>query len=296
MEALHVYLFAVPAFTIAMLVENLVGAGTRGLRGGYERRDTRASLGMGAVSLLWSAGADVLIVMSAGWLLRFAPWRVPEDTWWGWALAFVAVDLCFYAMHRAHHEVRFMWASHVNHHSSQRYNLSTALRQSWTEHYSSIPFFAVLGLVGFSPKLVTISFAFNLLFQFVVHTERVRTLGPLEWLFNTPSHHRVHHGANVRYLDRNYAGVFIVWDRLFGSFEPEVEPVEYGLVKNIESYNLLFIAFHEWIAMFRAVRRARSIRQAWHAIFGRPGWSGDGSTLTAPQMRARLPVEAPPTG
>ncbi len=288
MEPLDVYLFAVPAFTLAMLVEGFVGAGTAGLKGGYEARDTKASLGMGAVSLAWSAGADALIVLGAGSLVQLAPWRVPEDTWWGWALAFVAVDLCFYVIHRAHHEVRLFWCAHVNHHSSQRYNLSTALRQSWTEHYTSIPFFMVLALLGFSPLLITVSFAFNLLYQFAVHTERVRSLGPLEWVMNTPSHHRVHHGANVRYLDRNYAGVFIVWDRLFGTFEPEREPVTYGLVKNIDSYNLLYIAFHEWAAMVQAVRRAGSLREAWHAVFGRPGWSADGSSQTAPEMQAAL--------
>ncbi|MCA9544110.1 MAG: sterol desaturase family protein [Myxococcales bacterium] len=276
-----------------MLIEGLVAGGTRGLRGGYERRDTQASLGMGVISMLWTAGADALIVLATGALVQLAPWRVPEDTWWGWALAFVAVDLCFYWIHRFHHEVRFMWAGHVNHHSSQHYNLSTALRQSWTEHYTSIPFFMVLGLLGFSPLLITVSFAFNLLYQFIVHTERVRTLGPLEWVLNSPSHHRVHHGSNPRYLDRNYAGVFIVWDRLFGTFEPETEPVRYGLVKDIESFNLLHIAFHEWAAMFRAVRGAGSARERWHAVFGRPGWHPQGATLTAPELRAQALAQGP---
>ncbi len=285
MNAQTVYLYAVPAFTLAMLLEGLIGAGTRGLRGGYERRDTLTSLGMGLISTVWTAGADLIVIAAGAWLLPFAPWRVPEDTWWGWALAFVAVDLAFYWLHRFHHEVRFMWASHVNHHSSQRYNLSTALRQSWTEHYTALPFFLALALLGFSPLLITVCYAFNLLYQFGVHTERVRTLGPLEWVMNTPSHHRVHHGSNPRYLDRNYAGVFIVWDRLFGTYEPEVEPVRYGLVKDIHSHNLLVVAFHEWAAMFRAVAAAEGPRAVWHAIFGRPGWSPDGSTLTGPQLR-----------
>jgi sterol desaturase/sphingolipid hydroxylase (fatty acid hydroxylase superfamily) len=291
MEALDVYLWAIPAFTIAMVVEMAVSAG-KALRGGYERKDTAASLTMGAVSLVWSAGADALLVLGAAAVAPYALFHIPDDAWWAWVLAVFAVDLTFYWIHRCHHEVRFMWAAHVNHHSSQHYNLSTALRQSWTEPYTSLPFFMVLALLGFSPWLITVTFAFNLLYQFVVHTELVRSVGPLEWVMNTPSHHRVHHGSNALYLDRNYAGMFIIWDRVFGTFEPEREPVVYGLVKNIDSYNPLYIAFHEWGAIVRDVARARGVREAWMRFAGRPGWSPDGSTLTGPEIRAAA-LESP---
>jgi sterol desaturase/sphingolipid hydroxylase (fatty acid hydroxylase superfamily) len=158
------------------------------------------------------------------------------------------------------------------HHSSQRYNLGTALRQTWTGFFMSFIFWLWLPLVGFPPIMVMTMQAVSLLYQFWVHTELVRRLGPLEWVMNTPSHHRVHHGSNQRYLDRNHAGVLIIWDRLFGTFEPEGEKVIYGLTKNINSYNPLRIAFHEWIDIWNDVRRAETWRLKLRYIFGRPGW------------------------
>jgi sterol desaturase/sphingolipid hydroxylase (fatty acid hydroxylase superfamily) len=130
--------------------------------------------------------------------------------------------------------------------------------------------------------------AISLVYQFWIHTELIGKLGPVEWIMNTPSHHRVHHGSNTEYLDRNYAGIFIVWDRWFGSFEPERTPVDYGLTKNINTFNPLRIAFHDWAAMFRSVANAGTWREALGFVFRRPGWSPDGSTLTARQMQQRL--------
>jgi sterol desaturase/sphingolipid hydroxylase (fatty acid hydroxylase superfamily) len=160
----------------------------------------------------------------------------------------------------------------VVHHSSQRYNLGTALRQTWTGFFMSFIFWLWLPLVGFPPIMVMTMQAVSLLYQFWVHTELVRRLGPLEWVMNTPSHHRVHHGSNQRYLDRNHAGVLIIWDRLFGTFEREGEKVIYGLTKNINSYNPLRIAFHEWIDIWNDVRKADTWRLKLRYVFGRPGW------------------------
>jgi sterol desaturase/sphingolipid hydroxylase (fatty acid hydroxylase superfamily) len=181
--------------------------------------------------------------------------------------------------------VRLFWAAHVNHHSSRHYNLSTALRQSWMTPLTGIVFYCPLPLLGFEPAMVATAVAINTVYQFWIHTEAIDRLGPLEWIINTPSHHRVHHGRNVEYLDRNYAGMFIIWDRMFGSFEPESAAVDYGLTKNIETFNPITIAFHEYVDMFRDAARADSMTNALQHMMRPPGWSPDGSTLTAAQMQ-----------
>jgi sterol desaturase/sphingolipid hydroxylase (fatty acid hydroxylase superfamily) len=201
-------------------------------------------------------------------------------------LLFFAEDLCYYAFHRVSHESRFFWAAHVNHHSSTHYNLSTALRQSWTTPLTTLPFWLPLPLLGFAPWMIITEQAISLLYQYWLHTEAIGTMGPFEKLFNTPSHHRVHHGRNAEYLDRNHAGILIIWDKLFGTFVPERAPVEYGLTKNLESFNPLVIAFHEWRQIAVDVAGARSLGDAWRYVFGPPGWSPDGSRQTSEQMRA----------
>ena len=202
---------------------------------------------------------------------------------WAFAAALLAVDFAYYWFHRLHHEVRVLWASHVPHHSSQHYNLSTALRQSWTP-FTGLPFYLPLALL-FSPAQIATAYGINLLYQFWIHTELIDRLGPLEWVFNTPSHHRVHHGANVQYLDRNYAGILIVWDRWFGSFEPEAERVRYGLTKNITSFNPVYAAFHEFVAVFRDALTAPSLRDAIGYLLQPPGWKPQGAGATATDLK-----------
>jgi sterol desaturase/sphingolipid hydroxylase (fatty acid hydroxylase superfamily) len=189
-----------------------------------------------------------------------------------WVALMLVWDFAFYWMHRAEHEVRLLWASHVTHHSSEHYNLSTALRQTWTpypEHLFLLP----LAWLGFEPTMVIATFGLNLVYQFWIHTEAIDRLPRwFEAVLNTPSHHRVHHGSNPRYLDRNYGGVLIVWDRLFGTFEPETEPVVYGLTKNIHSFRPLTIAFHEHRAILDDVRHADGLgTKVGHVLRG-PGW------------------------
>lgn len=264
----------VPVFLLlvaieAIVAQRLVRAG-RELRG-YEKRDTWASLAVGLVS-----------VVLVG-LIQLALYRLAEALWphrlvdlgsgvVGLVAALVLVDLSYYWLHRAEHRCRLLWAAHVNHHSSEHYNLSTALRQPWTP-FALIVFMAPLALVGVSPELILIAYGINLIYQFWIHTELVPKLGPLELVLNTPSHHRVHHGSNQQYLDRNYAGILIIWDRLFGTFEPEVEPVTYGLTKNIHTFNIGRIAFHEYAAIGRDVRGAGRVRDKLGYIVGPPGWT-----------------------
>ena len=203
-------------------------------------------------------------------------------------VAFLLEDLTYYWFHRLSHERRFWWAAHVNHHSSQHYNLSTALRQTWTGGVAGTwALWLPLAFLGFPPAMIAIQKGISLVYQFWIHTEAIGKMPRwFEAVFNTPSHHRVHHARNPRYLDRNYAGVLIVWDKLFGTFQPELdeEPCRYGIVKNLGDFNILRVAFHEWAGMLGDV--ARHPRHALGYLFGPPGWSHDASRQTSCDLRA----------
>ncbi|QYE36228.1 sterol desaturase family protein [Polymorphobacter sp. PAMC 29334] len=286
---------ATPAFIVLVLIEML--AIRFGARGDYDWRDTFTSLTMGLGSTMAAVvfGATIVATYTAAshWHLFAIP-----VTWWAGVLCFVLDDLLYYAFHRSAHRVRWFWASHVIHHSSQHYNLTTALRQTWTGFLSlSFAFRLPLLLIGFDVRLVLFVAAINLIYQFWVHTESVRRLPfGLEYVLNSPSHHRVHHGSNPRYLDRNYAGVFIVWDRMFGTFEAEHddEPVRYGLVHNIATFNPLRTATHEWIAIARDLRAAKTWRGRWMTVAGPPGWTETGEGSTADTIRAAWEARSAP--
>ncbi len=280
---------AVPGFIALMLAEMV--AIRLGAHGDYDWRDTATSLALGFGSTIAGALVGVAVFAVDGALYSHRLFDVPE-TWWTVAIAFVLYDFAYYWFHRTAHTVRWFWAGHIVHHSSQHYNLSTALRQTWTGFIAlSLIFYLPLFWLGFPPAMIAFVGGANLVYQFWIHTEVVQRLPlGLEWVLNTPSHHRVHHGTNPRYLDRNYAGVFIVWDRMFGTFEPEdaAEPVRYGLVHNLATFNPVRAAFGEWVSIFRDLRAARSWRARWAAVAGPPGWSsGD----TAQAIRSRWEVE-----
>lgn len=207
---------------------------------------------------------------------------VPLNTTWGVALLFLSEEFAYYWAHRAGHEVRWVWASHVVHHTPEHIHLASAFRLGLTELLSGNWLFRMpLYLLGLNPIAVGAVMAVNLSYQFFLHTDLIGRLGPLEWVFNTPSHHRVHHASNQQYLDRNYGGILIVFDRLFGTFareEPGVRIV-YGLVHPIGSLNPIRIAFHEWIAIARDVWRARSWQERLRLAFGRPSGSAPPSAL-----------------
>jgi len=188
--------------------------------------------------------------------------------------AVLAWDFIYYWNHRAMHESRFMWAIHVVHHSSERYNLSTALRQPVADAFGIFLPYSALALLGFEPSLVNTARGVNLLYQFWIHTETIDKIGRLESVLNTPSHHRVHHGSNGLYLDRNHGSILIIWDKLFGTFEPEGERVVYGLTKNINTFNPLKIAGHEYAEMFRDIARSRTWRDRLSFVVRGPGWAG----------------------
>jgi sterol desaturase/sphingolipid hydroxylase (fatty acid hydroxylase superfamily) len=239
---------------------------------GYDRTDSRTSITMGFGSVFTGVAWQLVFLLMATALYHLTPLRIPSHAWWGWALLVVCEDLSYYAYHRAGHEIRVLWASHVVHHSSQHYNLSTALRQTWVP-LTQFPFWLWLPLLGFQPWMVLVEQSVSLIYQFWIHTERVDRMPRwFELVLNTPSHHRVHHGSQPQYLDKNYAGIFIVWDRLFGTFEPEGDRVRYGLTKNIDTHNPLRVAFGEYAALFGDVKRATRFRdKVGHLVHG-PAW------------------------
>ncbi|HEX5657383.1 MAG TPA: sterol desaturase family protein [Polyangiales bacterium] len=280
-------LWAIPVFALSIALEAW-HSHKRGLHS-FETRDTWASIAMGfgsvAAGLPFKLGFVWVLAKLYEHRLFTIPWSVG-----GYLALLFAEDLAYYWSHRTNHEVRMFWAAHVSHHSSQKYNLATAVRQSWTQPYLMWIFWLPLPLLGFSPEMILLQQGISLLYQFWIHTETVGKLGFFEWFMNTPSHHRVHHAVNVRYLDANHAGIFILWDRLFGTFveEREDEPCVYGITKNIDSYNPVRIAFHEWRAMFHDVWSAPTWSAKLKYMFAPPGYSHDGSRQTARQMQARL--------
>lgn len=263
--------WAVPGFILLLILEAIAAAIMR--RDLYEIKDTAASLTMGICNLVIGLFSKAVQFSVLVFLYKFAIFQIGY-AWWAWMLAFFADEFSYYWFHRTSHRVRLFWASHVIHHSSQRYNLSTALRQTWTGGFMSFIFWLWMPIVGFPPVMVLTLNAVSLLYQFWIHTELVRTMGPLERVMNTPSHHRVHHGANAKYIDRNHGGTLIIFDRLFGTFEREdpADPPRFGLTKNLNSFNPLRIAFQEWIAIARDVWLARGWKNKLRAVFGNPSW------------------------
>ncbi|MCX7892446.1 MAG: sterol desaturase family protein [Burkholderiales bacterium] len=213
---------------------------------------------------------------------------VPLDTGWGLAILVLGQELCYYWLHRASHEVRWFWASHQVHHSPNELNLAAAFRVGWTGRASGVLiFYLPLAFLGFDPVAIYVVHTLNLLYQFWLHADWIPKLGPLEWVLNTPAHHRVHHAANPEYLDANYGGILIVWDRLFGTFVAERPGVamRFGQVKPVTTYNLLAIEFGEWTAMLRDLTRADGWRERLARIFAHPAWRPDGQGLTAANLR-----------
>jgi sterol desaturase/sphingolipid hydroxylase (fatty acid hydroxylase superfamily) len=249
---------------------------------------TAAILSLGLTNVIINAGTKLLSIPFFAWLYTHRIANLGDAGVWAWLALLFLEDHSYYWFHRIHHEVRILWACHVNHHSSERYNFSTALRRPLLTPFTGPIFWAPLALLGYPPWMILTAQAWSLLYQFWLHTEAIDRIGPLEWILNTPSHHRVHHGKNVRYLDRNHGGIFIVWDRLFGTFEVESEPVIYGLTKDIKTFNLLQIGFHEVAAIARDVRRAPGLRAKLGYLFAPPGWSHDGSTQTARELQKHL--------
>lgn len=241
---------------------------------GYDGAGAAASFGVAAGNVLMrplnalAIGAVFLAIYTA------TPLRLPMEDWRVWVVGFFAVEFAYYWHHRWSHLVRWMWCTHAVHHSAQEMTFPAAIRLGWTGAASGgWLVFAPLVALGFPPPMIATLLAANLAFQFFLHTEAVGKLGPLEWVFNTPAHHRVHHACNGDYLDKNFGGVLIIFDRMFGTFAQERAdaPLRYGLTTGFNSANPVWIALHEWAAMAKDAQRARTLHELWSALFGRPG-------------------------
>lgn len=282
---------AIPFFVLFLVLEILSFRHTHDDEDliGYETKDTATSLTMGATSVVVGAVWGLVAILVYAGVYTVSPWHLPTDQWWTYALLFLADDLAFYWYHRVGHEVRVFWAAHVVHHSSQHFNLSTALRQPIVP-MTALPFWLPCALF-FPPWMIFGMQSVSLIYQFGLHTERIGRLPrPIEFLFNTPSHHRVHHGAQQQYLDRNYGGILIVWDRLFGTFEPEGERVRYGLTTNLETHHPVTVATHEWRDIARDLRRARTWRERLGYLLNGPGWTpGEEGRGLAGQTGSHVP-------
>ncbi len=257
--------FAIPFFLVTLLGEAFLRH-RRGLS--FDRRDAATSVGLGLGNLLINLairGAQ-LALSTVLYEHRVIDLGTGALVWFALLLA---DDFVFYWAHRIAHECRFFWATHEAHHSSEQFTLATALRQPWT-HLPALVFWLPLPLLGFRPEMILVAHTISLLYQYWIHTELVGRLGALEWVLNTPSHHRVHHGSNARYLDKNHGGILIVWDRLFGTFQEEDEAVVYGLTKPLERRDILTVAFHEWIAIARDLARGGGLRRSLRFVFGHP--------------------------
>lgn len=284
--------YAIPGFILLLLLEIFLNKRGKG----YGAKDTAVSLAMGIGSQLAGLLTLIPIAAIAQFMHDFALFDIGY-VWWVWPICFVLDDLAYYLFHRSAHRIRWFWASHVNHHSSEYYNLSTALRQTWTGFFAlSFVFRLPLLLIGFPVEMVFFCGALNLIYQFWFHTEAIDKMPAwFEYLFNTPSHHRVHHAANARYLDANYAGVLMIWDRMFGSFvaEDKDDPPQYGLVNNLGNFNLLRVSFHEWLAIAQDIWRA-PWRHKLSYMFREPGWSHDGSRQTSKMIKISRMESKPP--
>ncbi|MEM7301049.1 MAG: sterol desaturase family protein [Pseudomonadota bacterium] len=268
--------WAIPGFIVLILAELAAQRWFRAT-GEFETRDTATSLFMGVGNVVSGLlfGFVAYGVLSWCWQFRLFDWGVGV---WAALICFIIDDLRYYVYHRIAHRCRWVWAEHIIHHSSQHYNLSTALRQSWTGTFTGMFVLRIpLVLIGFHPALIVFVGGINLLYQFWIHTETIGRMPKwFEAVMNTPSHHRVHHATNPRYLDANYAGTLIIWDRMFGTFVPELDEdmPRYGIVKNIGTFNPFRVAFHEWIDMFRdASQPGLTLRQRFLYLVSPPGWN-----------------------
>jgi len=276
---------ALPAFLVAIAAEALFS--WRAQKQWYQPKDTALSLGL----LVLSSLVDLLPKAAALWLFvllySVSPFQgVMQGQWWAWVLLFFLDDFTYYWFHRANHEIRLLWAGHEAHHSATLMNFGTALRQGVGERVHKYVFWLPLPLLGFDPAMIFIMIGLNLFYQFWVHTESVHTLPRwVEAIFNTPSHHRVHHASNTQYLDCNHGGILIIWDRIFGTFAPyqAQEPIRYGLTHNLSGFNPLHYATHGYRSLWHDLKRSPDWRTRIRFLILAPGWNFDG-----PDQRARV--------
>ncbi len=280
LTTVDVYTVGVPVITGLITLEALFSAYKK--FNYYRLLDTGGTLGLLFGNIIVSLLSQGLIISLYFYLYQFSVVKINNSlpSWAVWLLTFVAIDFVFYWYHRASHRVRILWAVHMNHHSSVEMNFSVAFRQAWFGPLSKVPFFLVLPLIGFDPSITAVAGVCSTLWGVVGHTQVIGRLGWLDSIFNTPSTHRVHHGTNPEYIDRNYGNLLIIWDRIFGTYAREKAPVRFGLVNNIDTNNPIKITFHTWAAMYKDISKAHLLTHKLAYIFGPPDWKPELSDAT----------------
>ena len=281
-------MLALPFFFGALLIEWLwAKQQTAHL---YDQADFKTSMGIMALTVVVDVVPKALGIALMFLAYELSPFKgMINATWFWWVVLFFLDDLTYYLFHRANHEVRLMWAGHVSHHNSTYYNLGTALRQGVGERVLKYLFWCPLALIGFHPVMIVTMLSCSLIYQYWLHTQAFYKLPRwFEFIFNTPSHHRVHHGANVRYLDRNHAATLIIWDRMFGTFEPEVDEAVYGITKPLNSFNPFWANIHYFVEMWQRMGKLKSFGEKLWIWWAPPEWLGEGEVAAprAPQRRA----------
>ena len=266
----QIYAVAIPIVLGMILLEAIISSwGNKSL---YNQGDTLCTLGLlsGNIFMVYAVKGISLGINFYMYQFRLIDLSEIIPVWAMWVVTFILIDLVFYIYHRMSHRVRFLWAIHMSHHSSEKMNFAVSFRQAWLGPVSKIPFFMTLPLMGLDPTIIAIAGVVSTLWGIVGHTQIINKLGPIEWIFNTPSHHRVHHGSNEQYIDKNYGNLFIIWDRFFGTFEPEKEKVKYGLVNNVDTFNPIKITIMGWTSILRDMKNSQTFRQALYLFFGPP--------------------------
>ena len=282
MELPPIIIYAAPVMVALVLIEYFIRV--RKLQRSYDAKDGFAAALVGIGNLISSALFKAILFGIILFFYNMVPWYIPH-TWWAYILCLVSIDFLRYWAHRVAHEQRFWWATHVTHHSSEQYNFTVSFRLSWVQHVK-IVFFIPIALMGFDPFVFFICNQIEVLYQFWIHTELIKKLPrPIEYIFTTPSHHRVHHATNDLYLNKNYGSTFIIWDRMFGTFQPEEEQPSYGILKPVNSYNPVYLVFHEWMDIFKDMSKYRSLRSWWRILFGNPNDTLDKSVYETKQDR-----------
>ena len=238
----------------------------------YRFNDSISNLSQGIGSQL--TGLLMKTALFFGYKYIFENWRIFEfpNNIWVWIILFIAVDFCYYWFHRMSHQINALWAAHIVHHQSEEYNLTVALRQSWFQSWFSWVFYLPLAFLGFEPLMFLTLSSFNTLYQFWIHTRGIKNMGFLEHILNTPSHHRVHHGSNPKYIDKNHAGTLIIWDKLFGTFQKEEEEVYYGITSPLASWNPVWANFHYWVELLNTAKKADNFADKIKVFIKSPGW------------------------
>ena len=266
----EVYAIGVPIVLTMIFIEILISNFRN--QNFYKSGDTLCTIGLLSGNIIVAFAIKGMVLAFHIYLYQFRVFDFVNQIpiWALWIITFISIDLVFYVYHRMSHRIRFLWAIHLSHHSSEEMNFAVSFRQAWFGPISKIPFFMVLPLLGFDPTIIAVAGVISTLWGIVGHTQVIGKLGPLEWIFNTPSHHRVHHGSNKQYIDKNYGNLLIIWDRLFGTFEPEDEEVKFGLVNNVNTFNPVKVTFMAWMSMINDLKQKNSFIEIIKVIFGPP--------------------------